>query len=304
MMSLRLRVTAAASRLFFKPWVARATDPVVVREAFRRHARRQHLAPPFMACRSGRLGDIPAQWVSCGPVDGPEVIFYIHGGGFVVGHPETHQHIVADLCARLRCEAVMPIYRLAPEHPFPAGFEDIRDAYLALVDSGRPPGRIVLMGDSAGGNLVMALLGWLNAEGLPMPRAAVPISPVLDLANQAESLKTNAHSEAILVAARFDELCEMYLQGAPHDDPRASPLRANYPNLPPTLFHVCEDEILRDDTLEMQARLVAQGHDPLVRSWPGGLHVFHLMRGWIPEADRALEDIANWIKELRTQRDS
>lgn len=304
MASLRLRLSAATARMLFKPWVARSTDPEEVRAAFLRHARRTHIAPPGMACRAGRMGGVAVQWVSCGPVTGPEILLYIHGGGFICGHPDTHHHIVADLCRRLGCEAVMPIYRLAPEHPFPAGFEDVRDAYLALVESGRDPGRIVVMGDSAGGNLAMALVAWLNAEGLPMPRALVPISPVLDMSNTADSLRSNARSDAILVADRFDELGQMYLQDAPRDDPRASPLMADYPRLPPTLFHVCDDEILRDDTLNMQAHLIAQGHDPLVRSWPSGLHVFHLLRGWVPEADAALADIADWIRTLRKPHDS
>lgn len=299
MMSLRLRVVSTISRLVFKPWAGRATDPAHVRAAFLRHARRMHLSPPHAAYGNGHLGDVPVRWVRCGPVTNGETLFYVHGGGFIVGHPDTHRHIVAELCRDLGCEAVMPVYRLAPEHPFPAGLEDVFAAYCALVDSGRDPDSIVLIGDSAGGNLVMALLQMLCERDLPMPRATVPISPVLDLTGGSDSLRENARTDAILSADRFDDLMEMYLQGHDRSDPRASPLFGNFPCLPPMLFHVCDDEILRDDTLRMQSHLIGLGHDPLVRSWPGGLHVFHLMRGWVPEADEALRDIAGFIRSLR-----
>ena len=155
--------------------------------------------------------------------------------------------MVAKLCALLKCEAVMPDYRKAPEHPFPAGFNDVCAAYTALVESGRDPAQIVVAGDSAGGCLVMGLLAWLNETGQPMPRAAVPISPVLDMAEELPSMRGNKRSEALLVADKFDALKEMYLQGHAPDDPHVSPLRARFDRLPPTLFHVCDGEILRDD---------------------------------------------------------
>lgn len=304
MISARLRLVSFLTRALVKPRLRAAQDPLELRRAFEKNARLLHRAPPHMAMRAGRLGKVPVEWVSCGTVDADDILFYVHGGAFVAGSPATHRHIAAHLCARLRCEAVLPDYRLAPEHVFPAGLEDVLAAYDALVASGRDPARITVLGDSAGGNLVMGLLARLDRNGSPMPRAAVVISPVLDLSATADSIRQNAARDVLLPADRFDRLNAEYLGGHPVTDPRVSPVLAQYRRLPPMLFHVSEGEILRDDTLNMQAKLIAAGHDPLVRCWPGAFHVFHILRGWLPEAGAALDDIAAFIRARRPASDS
>lgn len=296
-MSARLRIAEHLGRLLVKPRLARAQDPLDEREGFERQARRLFRAPPHSAFRNGRLGRVPVAWVSCGAVRSPLIVLFVHGGGFIAGSPRTHWHMAAHLAHGLRCEAVLPDYRLAPEHRFPAALDDVEAAYEALVRSGRGPETVALVGDSAGGCLVMGLLERLNRRGAPMPLAAVAISPVLDLTGSSPSVRDNARSEALLPAERFPDLRRFYLGDHPADDPEVSPLFARFARMPPTLFHACEGEILRDDTLRMQSALVAQGHEPLVRLWPSALHVFHLLCGWVPEAGEALDDIADFIRQ-------
>lgn len=299
MNSIQLRVFSAFTRAVIKPWVRRSTEPQAVRAAFERHAKRTHIHPPFATYRSGVVGNVPCLWVSRKAVTRDDVLLYIHGGGFIVGSPDTHKHMIADIVGALECEAVMPRYRLAPEHPFSAGFDDCLATYRGLLRRGLRPDQIVLGGDSAGGNLVLALLAHLSDTGADMPQSAFVLSPVVNLDAGYDSMRDNAKSEVLLVAERFQELGEMYLQGAEASDPKASPIHGAFAKCPPLLMHCSDGEVLRDDTLEMQRKLVGLGHDVLVRSFPNAFHVFHIMRGYFPEARAALDDVVAFIKAHR-----
>lgn len=299
MNSLRLRLYSTFTRAVIKPWVRRSAEPQDVRAAFERHAKRMHLHPTFATYRNGAVGGIPVLWVSRKAARTEDVLLYIHGGGFIVGSPDTHKHMVADVVGALGCEAVMPRYRLAPEHPFSAGFDDCLAAYVGLLERGLRADQIVLGGDSAGGNLVLALLSHLSDAGMDMPQSAFVLSPVVDLAAGFESMRTNAKSEVLLIAERFSELGDMYLQGADASVPKASPIHGAFERCPPLLMHCSDGEVLRDDTLEMQRKLVGLGHDVLVRSWPNAFHVFHIMRGHFPEARAALDGVVAFIKAHR-----
>ncbi|MEJ6710418.1 MAG: alpha/beta hydrolase [Amylibacter sp.] len=301
MNSLRLQIASAFTRLVIKPWVRRSSDPEIMRQLFETHAKRMHVHPPFADYRNGNVGDVPVLWVRCGEVKTNDVLLYIHGGGFIVGSPNTHKHMVAYLAQKLGMEAVMPRYRLAPEHPFPAGFDDVVAIYRGLLARGLRADQIVVAGDSAGGALMLALLAYLSDEGMDMPQSAVAISPVVDIAASFDSMKTNANSDVLLIAERFDELGGMYMGDGDRSQPYASPFKADFEHCPPILFHCCDREILRDDTLEMQRKLVALGHDVLVRSWPNAFHVFHIMCGHFPEARTALDDMVTFIMEQRSQ---
>ncbi|MCP5085954.1 MAG: alpha/beta hydrolase [Rhodobacteraceae bacterium] len=304
-MSLRLAILSFFTKLVVKRWLARETDVPKVRAAFERHARRVHRAPPLADYRDGVLkgesADCPVRWVSCGGVTSGDTLFYIHGGGFIVGAPETHQHMTAHLCRKLGVEAVMPRYRLAPENPFPAGFDDVAACYRALLQSGRDPNRIIIGGDSAGGGLMLSLLAWLSREGLPMPLCCFAISPATDFTNSGHSQVENAGSDVAFDPDRFEDLRDMYLAGQDPKTPHISPLFAEIDHCPPVLFHVCDREILRDDTLMMQNRLMEQGAEVLVRSWPNAFHVFHLMVGYVPEAKQALDDIARFVRDHQNE---
>ncbi|GGA15904.1 alpha/beta hydrolase [Neptunicoccus cionae] len=300
MTSLRLRLYSIFTRLVIKPWVQRVNDPAQARQAFEKHARRMHVHPARADYRNGVIGKVPVLWASAGPVSRPEVLLYLHGGGFIVGSPDTHKHMVADIAGSVGMEAVIPRYRLAPENPFPAGFDDVLEVYKGLLARGLRADQILLGGDSAGGNLALSLLAYLSCKNEEMPLCAFVLSPVVNLEGGYDSLKENAQSEVLLSADRFDELGKMYLGHQDCGQDCASPIHAKFDRCPPILFHHCNGEILRDDTLEMQRKLVSKGHDVLVRSWPNAFHVFHIMRGHFPEARAALDDVSAFLKARLT----
>ncbi|MDG1168532.1 MAG: alpha/beta hydrolase fold domain-containing protein [Sulfitobacter sp.] len=229
------------------------------------------------------------------------VIFYIHGGGFIFGSPRTHAAMAAALGKRLAALVVMPRYRRAPEAPFPAAFDDVRVAFDGLCASGVPARQIVIGGDSAGGALALALLGQLLADQADLPGAVFCFSPLTDLSYSGDSFRHNSEVEAVLPADRAAQMAEMYLQGHAADDPRASPLFANFAGAPPVWITAGDTEILRDDarrmTALMQASKVAVTYieqRDLPHAWP----IFHNI---LPEARQTLDDLADWIRQQLPQ---
>ncbi len=290
-MSWRLLAINLVLRLREKPYLARETD--FGRARARMEAEARKLPMPAGA----RLVDAPLGRVSAlriaGPAEGP-VILWLHGGAYCLGSPRTHAAMLAALAARAGARAVLPDYRLAPEHPFPAALQDARAAWDALVGEGVAPARIVLGGDSAGGGLAFALLQLLLAEGV-RPGAALAFSPWADMTCSAESLRTLARRDALIPARRFADIRDLYLDGADPRDPRASPVFGRFAGAPPVLIQSSRVEVLRDDARAMAARLRADGaeveHDEQ-RRVP---HVWQLYQGVLPEADAALDRAAEFL---------
>ena len=152
------------------------------------------------------------------------------------------------------------------------------------------------MGDSAGGNLAFAMLLKLRDEGLPLPAAAVGLSPWLDLALASPSLELHAEADPMLNAGEAPKLVEYYLAGADPRTPYASPLYGDPAGLPPTLLQVGSDEILRDDAVRMAEKLRAAGCHVELEIWPRMPHVWHLFAPMMPEARQAIEHIGTFLQ--------
>jgi acetyl esterase/lipase len=290
-MSWQARLLTWPLRLFVKPFLSRfaqpdrfALDPEVLTYLLRR--------PPFLRRVRGPGG---LNWISAGPVRPGRVILYLHGGGYVTGSPAIYEGLLGELSARAEVEVCAPRYRLAPEHPFPAAFEDAVAAWRGLRRLGYAPGDIVLGGDSAGGGLALALLGHLCGRGTP-PRAVFAFSPWTDLAMTGASLTENRTFDPLLPAERMGEVVSLYLGGARPDDPRASPLYARFPGCPPVLLQYGEDEILRDDSRRMAARLREFGARVIERPLPHVPHVWYLLDGVLPEAHAGLDATADFCR--------
>lgn len=233
-----------------------------------------------------------------GPGDGP-LLLWLHGGAYCMGSPRTHAPMVAELARRLGGRAVIPDYRLAPEHPFPAAVEDCLAAYRALAAEGLPARGLVLGGDSAGGGLVFALLHLLLAEGLALPRAVVAFSPWVDLTGSGGSITTMAGRDVMLPAERFAEIVGIYLRSADRRDPRASPVFGRFRGAPPVLILSSLHEILRDDARMMAERLRADGVAVKHHEYPHLPHVWPLFLGLLPEAGEALGEAAAFVAAQR-----
>lgn len=289
-MSLRLSVLNAALRWTVKPVIARLGRP----GRARRHLELMtwlFLHGPRVATEKSVLNGVPV--VTFLPElrrhDGQ--ILYFHGGGYIAGSPNTHQAMLSVLATESGCRVIAPDYRLAPEHPFPAAFEDARAVAEALDLA-----TTVLGGDSAGGGLALAVLADAMTNGAP-PAGLFAYAPWTDLAATGASLRENAREDVILPVRRLEELVDMVLNGADPRDPRVSPLYADFPGAPPVLFQVGLSEILRDDTLRMAERLSDQGCSVTVETLPHAPHVWQMLVGLVPEARASLEATAAFVRD-------
>jgi epsilon-lactone hydrolase len=222
-------------------------------------------------------------------------ILYFHGGGYAFGT----EPLVRDFIWRLGAAAGVSVlyfdYRLAPEHPFPAAVDDAGKVYRWLAQR-MDPSRIVFVGDSAGGGLVLATLHKMRDEGHDLPCAAVAISPWTDLALTGPSLRTNAKADPMMDVRNLPTFAAHYLGGADPRHPYASPLYGDPSGLPPMLIQVGSDEILRDDAVRMADKLRAAGCDVNLEEWPRMPHVWHHYARIIPEGRDAIERIGVFVK--------
>jgi acetyl esterase/lipase len=292
-MSWQLAGLNAWLRLVERPYLAMALDLAAARERMERQM--AMLPRPFgIGVRDTPLGAVPALRVD-GPADAP-LIVWLHGGAFCLGSPRTHLGLAGALARRAGMRAVLPDYRLAPEHPFPAALDDCLAAWRALLADGEPPARIAIGGDSAGGNLALTLIGLARDAGLPPPGAIVLFSPWVDLTLSAASLGRLAAREVLLPAGRLAEIRDLYLAGTDPRDPRASPLRGDLAGTPPVLIQASESEILRDDAVTLAGRLGDAGCDVTLDLWHAVPHVWQIHARWLPEADAAIDRAATFLR--------
>lgn len=303
-MSLRLRALDLWLRLFEKPYLGRMTDLAGGRA---RMERQVHLLPMPRGTRlrDGRLGPLAALWADPGPVPAnAPILMWLHGGAYCAGSPRTHAAMVAALALRAGTRAVLPAYRLAPEHPFPAAPEDALAAYRALLDAGEPPARIALGGDSAGGGLAFALLHMALEAGLPPPGCLIAFSPWTDLTLSGASLRGAARTDAMLPAVRMAECRDLYLKGHDPADPRASPRFGAYQGAGPVFIQASRAEILLDDARAMAARIEDCGARVQLDLWNATPHVWQIFQARLPEADAALDRAAAFLRAYLAPADT
>lgn len=229
---------------------------------------------------------------------GPTLL-YLHGGGFVLPVlPAMHLAFARRIKTELGAMAFVPDYRLAPLNPYPAALDDCERAYDDLRARGVPPESIVLAGESAGGNLVLALLLRLKRRGKPLPCCAVAISPFSELAriHAPPSRTDNAGREAILPPSLIQGAMREYKGDADGFDPELSPIRGDYTGCPPLLVQASDAEILRDDAILVAQRAREHGVDVQLDLWPELPHAFPLLERRFPEARQARMDIIDFIR--------
>ncbi|MGY6547926.1 MAG: alpha/beta hydrolase [Roseinatronobacter sp.] len=294
-MSWQLKVMRVFLRQVARRSLSAQSDSVAARAWFERGAWLNARGRPYLHFTPDHLSGIPALWTSAPDMRRP-IILYFHGGGYVMGSPQTHAALAAYLARKAALPCALPDFRLAPEHPFPAAFEDARAVWDALIARGVAPDRIALGGDSAGGGMALALLAHLCAQDLPRPACVFAFSPFTDLTYSGASILENAQSEILLPPERLERLRARVLGAADPADPRISPLFGRFPGAPPVLLQVARSEILRDDTRRMAAHLRAEGAQVTVQEWGNLPHVWQFFPGWLPEARRALTDAAQFIR--------
>ncbi len=297
-MTWQARAINRVCRLTIRRAFAGRGEPQSARKTLERLTALLFRPPPLSLVQPGAVGGLPGLWISCQPRT-DAVVLYFHGGAYMFGSPKTHAAMLAGLAARSGGQVFAPQYRLAPEHAFPAAFDDAVAAWEGLLALGYDPRKIVIGGDSAGGGLALALLAHLLATG-QNPAGLFAWSPWTDLTLSGASLVTNAAREHILAAHRFTEARATILGGAkPQDaaDPRLSPFYASFPSPPPVRIYVAETEILRDDSLRMRSRLP----DAEIRLLGDLPHVWPLFHTTMPEAREPLDETAAFIHSCLIQ---
>lgn len=266
-----------------------------VRERLNRMSR--FLKPAFgVSVEATTVHGIDAEWLRPKAAPDDKVLLYLHGGAYLIGSCRTHRQLVSHIARAAGINALVPDYRLAPEHRFPAGIEDAVGVYRSLLAEGFKPGDIFVAGDSAGGGLTIATLLSLRHAGVPMPAAAVLLSPFLDVTASGESATTRADQDPWFDATDLAVVADNYCANADElKNPLVSPVFANVAGLPPTLIQVGDDEILLSDATRFAALMEEAGLEVQLEIWPEMWHVFQLLVGKMPESRKAIRKIGAYL---------
>lgn len=241
------------------------------------------------------IDSLKAEWILPAHKLKDKVIFYTHGGGYVSGSCSDHRAIVAKMAKATGVAALLFEYRLAPEHPYPAAVEDTVAAYRWLLANHISAENIVIVGESAGGGLALATLLALRDQDIPLPTAAVAISPWTDLKCSGDSYRTRA-KVCLSPEGSWNVFSKYYIGDNDPECPWISPLYGGLHALPPLLIYVGDDEILRDDAIRFAEKAKAAGVDVTLRVGQGMVHCFPLMAPLFQEASQAMEEICTFVK--------
>ena len=317
-MSIRASLISFLLRHTIKKQFSNFNDPVELRELANGGGSAE--LPAEVRLSDLDAGGIPAEWVDWSDVDesyadesemggseidGSEidsscVLLYFHGGGYVFGSPAGHRDLAWRLSQAAGVRVLMVGYRLAPENPFPCAVDDATNSYRWLLDQGFGPDHIFVGGDSAGGGLAMALMVNLKNLGLPQPKAAVLISPWVDLASTGDSVKTNSEADAMLSPEALSRMAHYYLGDRDPKAPLASPLYADLSGLPPMHVLVGSTEVLLSDSESLVDEVTKVGGSATISIWPKMPHVFPLLAARIPEGKEAVTEIGEFLKAAKS----
>jgi len=294
MTALRERVTKWFLMRFLhqaRRTLARDPSPVRMRLDMERFERRmlRHGIDPLGA--PIELGQFRAGWVVPEAPDEGRVILYLHGGAFIAESPKVHGKLLERIARRAGARGFYVSYRLAPEHPYPAGTDDCLAAYRYLLDQGIDPARIVIAGDSAGGNLTLVTAMRARDDGLPPPAALILMSPVLDATFSGDSVRRNDGLDPLFRTSVLEAFAGHYVPRERRQEAYVSPLAGDLSGLPPILALVGSSELLLDDSV----RLASRADDVTLQVWHAMPHVFPAMPG-LPEAGQAIDVMAGFVR--------
>jgi epsilon-lactone hydrolase len=241
-------------------------------------------------------GGVPSLLLSPRPELAPTVLL-LHGGGFVMGSSFGYRHLASALAAAGDASVLVPDYRLAPEHPFPAAVEDSVRAYLWMLDSGVPAERIVMAGDSAGGGLVLSVQTTLQRQGLPLPGGSMLLCPAVDLGYE-EEIELPAEPQPAISIAQLRSFAAAYLAGASPHDEVVNALRADLTGYPPMLIQAGTGDVLGKDAHRLVEHATGCGVDVQFELYPVTTHDFHVFWSFLPEAADALEQAGVFVRRV------
>ena len=237
-----------------------------------------------------------AEWVRPAKASNDRVVLYLHGGGFRIGSLRAYRPFASQLAVALETQLLVVDYRLAPEHPFPAGLEDCLAGYAWLLATGWRSDQIAIMGDSAGGGLVASTLLAAKRRGLQQPAAGVCLSPLADMTCTTKAYARNAGTDPYFSIKAAMEGARDYLGDGDPRRPLASPIFGDLAGLAPILIHASTHEVLADDAVALAARVAHCGGRVKLDMWPQMTHVWHAMIPHVPESVAAVADVRLFLE--------
>ncbi|GAB1817957.1 alpha/beta hydrolase [Herbidospora sp. RD11066] len=262
------------------------------------------LVPATVSIEEESFGACSGEWVrgsghpdsDLAELDENKVVLYLHGGAYFICSPVTHRPITWRLSAVTGRPVLALDYRQGPQHKLAESLADALDAYRALLDRGFPPEGIILAGDSAGGHLTLALLLSLRDNGLPLPAAAIVLSPWADLSD--ERKKANRWADPMLPAGRVEWLSRRWTEGLDNRDPLVSPVFGDYTGLPPLMIVTSTTEVLREEAHRVAERARADGVPVRYEEWRRMPHVFAILADILPEAREVFPHMGTFVEAV------
>ena len=243
------------------------------------------------------VNEIPGEYSIVPGSDPSRVLMFFHGGGYCSGSIRSHRRLVTEAGRAARMRTLAVGYRLAPEHPFPAAYDDALTAWRFLRDQDIAAAHIAIGGDSAGAGLTLALIGRLRDAHEELPACGWLISPWTDLTLSGSTLASKAAVDPLIHKEYLNELTEAYLRhGMDRKDPRVSPLYADFRNFPAMLIQVGSDETLLDDATRLAARAGAADVAVTLEVWPHMIHAWPLWNAHLKGGHRALANAGAFIR--------
>ena len=255
---------------------------------------------PEVGVRHVSAGGVPSLVVA--PREGQDVtLLLLHGGGYVMGSAYAYRHLAGALALAADATALVPEYRLAPEHPFPAALEDALRAYQWVLGSGTEPARLTLAGDSAGAGLVLSLVLTLKQQGLPLPGGTLMLCPGFRLSFEHDMEMPNGQPG--LSVEQLRGFAESYLGGHPADDPILDPLGADLTGLPPMLIQGGTGDVIVEDAHRLAEHARRHGVDVRLELYPVDTHDFQVFWSFLPEAAEAVQQAGHYAGAIREAAD-
>jgi len=243
------------------------------------------------------VNGIPGEFSIVPGSDPSGVLMFFHGGGYCSGSIRSHRRLVTEAGRAASTRTLAVGYRLAPEHPFPAAYDDALTAWQFLRNQGIAASRIAIGGDSAGAGLTLALIARLRDAHEELPACAWLISPWTDLTMSGSTLASKAAVDPLIHKEYLSELADVYVPaGMDRKDPRVSPLFANFADFPPTLIQIGSDETLLDDATRLAERVGATDVAVTLEIWPHMIHAWPLWNAHLEEGRRALLQAGAFIR--------
>jgi len=243
------------------------------------------------------LNGVPGEYSIVPGSDPSSVLMFFHGGGYCSGSIKSHRRLVTEAGRAAKIRTVAVGYRLAPEHPFPAAYDDALTAWRFLRDQGIAAAHVAIGGDSAGAGLTLALISRLRDAHEELPACAWLVSPWTDLTMSSSSLVSKAAIDPLIHKEYLNELAEAYLpSGVGRKDPRVSPLYADLRGFPAMLIQAGSDETLLDDATRLAAQAGAADVAVTLEIWPHMIHAWPLWNAHLEDGRRALASAGSFIQ--------